>query len=175
MAESLTSRRVVSASRVKVIPNGLSAHDYFPDPILRRQKRQELGINETVFLWLAVGRLEEQKDYPNLLHAFALVVQKFPNAQLRIVGKGTLLNDLQRLADKLNIKTQCQFLGYRQDVPALLNAADGVVLASAWEGLPNAIMEALATGKPVVATKVGGISELIEDEKFGFLIPLITQ
>jgi len=77
----------------------------------------------------------------------------------------------EQMAQQLGIASQVSFLGVRQDVPALLTAADGFVLSSAWEGMPNVVMEALAAGTPVVATRVGGVSELVEPRETGFLVP----
>lgn len=171
VAESLIARKVVPASRLQVIPNGLSPLIYAPNPALYSQKREELEVDAEQFLWLSIGRLEKQKDYFNLLQAFALVVKEHPLSQIRIAGHGVLLDPLQQQAIKLGIKEHCRFLGLRYDVPALLNAADGVVLSSAWEGFPNVIMEALATGKPIVATNVGGVPELMRDGEYGFLVP----
>jgi glycosyltransferase involved in cell wall biosynthesis len=78
---------------------------------------------------------------------------------------------LRRQAQELGIASQVMFLGVRNDIAALLSAADALVLSSAWEGMPNVIMEALAAGKPVVATQVGGVAELVEAGRSGFLAP----
>ncbi|NEQ85327.1 MAG: glycosyltransferase family 4 protein, partial [Moorea sp. SIO2I5] len=73
--------------------------------------------------------------------------------------------------ESLGIAKQVCFLGMRKDIPDLLAAADGFVLSSAWEGMPNVVMEALASSTPVVATDVGGVRELVEDGKSGFVVP----
>jgi glycosyltransferase involved in cell wall biosynthesis len=90
---------------------------------------------------------------------------------LLIAGRGPLLEELQAQAQRLGIASQVSFLGVREDIAALLAAADGFVLSSAWEGMPNVVMEALAAAKPVVATRVGGVSELVETGKSGVLVP----
>jgi glycosyltransferase involved in cell wall biosynthesis len=90
---------------------------------------------------------------------------------LLIAGRGPLLDELQLQTQQLGIASQVTFLGVRQDIASLLAAADGFVLSSAWEGMPNAVMEALAAATPVVATQVGGVSELVETGKSGLLVP----
>jgi glycosyltransferase involved in cell wall biosynthesis len=89
---------------------------------------------------------------------------------LAIVGRGPLLPDLQQRARELGVESRVMFLGVRSDVEALLSAADGFVLSSAWEGMPNVVMEALAAGVPVVATQVGGVTELVEEGESGLLV-----
>lgn len=170
VAEALVRRKVSPPGRLRIIPNGLEIKRYQRNPQVRKQMRQQLGLGSDDFLWLAVGRLEAPKDYPTLLKAFVPVVNTYPTARLCIAGKGPLLDDLRILASSLGILEKVAFLGLRSDIPDLLNAADAFVLSSAWEGLPNAVMEALAASLPVVATRVGGTSELVEDTKSGFLV-----
>lgn len=170
-ANSLIKRGVVPTGRMKVIPNGLVLDKFYIDLKEKIEVRQQLGISDSEFLWLAVGRLEEQKDYPTLLDAFRLLILKNSKAQLRIAGKGPLLDVIKQKAVDLGISERVVFLGLRRDIPALLNAADGFVLSSAWEGLPNVIMEAMAAWKPVVATNVGGVPELVEDGVSGYIVP----
>jgi glycosyltransferase involved in cell wall biosynthesis len=131
--------------------------------------RQTLGIQERDFLWLAIGRQEPQKDYPNLLDAFGRIVS--PETHLLIVGKRTMQEELAALVEQKELQEQVTFLGLRRDIPALLAAADALVLASAWEGLPNVVMEALAAAVPVVATAVGGVPELVVEGESGYLVP----
>jgi glycosyltransferase involved in cell wall biosynthesis len=121
------------------------------------------------FLWLAIGRLLDQKDYPTLLQAFQPLASD--RARLLIAGRGPLLEELQQRTQQLGIAGQVEFLGVRHDIAALLASADGFVLSSAWEGMPNVVMEALAAAKPVVATEVGGVAELVEAGQSGFLVP----
>lgn len=169
VADSLAHRRLVAKSKLRVIPNGVDVSAFTLPPAERDRVRHELGLAPNEFLWLAVGRLLPQKDYPTLLQAF----QSLANApaRLAIAGRGPLLDALQQLTQQFGIASRVSFLGVRQDIPALLTAADGFVLSSAWEGLPNVVMEALAAATPVVATQVGGVSELIQPGKSGFLVP----
>jgi glycosyltransferase involved in cell wall biosynthesis len=107
-----------------------------------------------------VGRLEPQKRLDLLLRAFGAVRQRAPEARLVVVGDGSLRDRLEKLARKLGIGDACQFLGHRLDVAGLHDAFDMFVQSSEYEGTPNAVLEAMAMGTPLVATDVGGTSEL---------------
>jgi len=170
-AEKLLKRGVVPRERIHVIPNGLVLDKFTVENSNRTEFRQQLGITERDFLWLAVGRLEEAKDYSNLLQAFKIIMQGGHKAQLRVAGQGPLLENLQRQSINLGISDRVVFLGLRRDIPSLLDAADGFVLSSAWEGLPNVVMEAMAAAKPVVATCVGGVPELVQEGVNGYIVP----
>jgi glycosyltransferase involved in cell wall biosynthesis len=169
VAESLRNRRLVPGRKLRVIPNGVDLAALSVPVNERARIRSELGVAPTEFLWLAVGRLLAQKDYPTLLRAFQPLAAA--PARLAIAGRGPKLDELQQQARQLGIASQVTFLGVRPDIPTLLTAADGFVLSSAWEGLPNVVMEALAAATPVVATQVGGVSELVAPEKGGLLVP----
>lgn len=169
--EAVVRRGVVPAEKLRVIPNGIDTALYAWTPDIRIRVREELGIAQNSFLWLSVGRLEEQKDYPNLLVAFGRVARKRPESVLCLVGQGSLRQRMEDLVCRLGLEGRVRFLGLRRDVPRLLAGADGFVLASAWEGLPNAVMEALAASVPVVATRVGGVPELVIEGKSGFMVP----
>ncbi len=121
-------------------------------------------------MWLTVGRAEPQKDYGNLVAAFRLVAKAEAHARLVIVGRETD-TIVRKMIERENLTSRCLALGQRHDVPSLVAAADAFVLASAWEGLPNSVMEAAAAGTPIVATQVGGVPELVEDGTTGFLVP----
>ena len=169
VADSLLARRLVTPGKLRVIPNGVDVTAFLTPPAVGSGVRKEVGLSEGEFLWLAIGRLLPQKDYPNLLQAFKLLAPA--PARLAIAGRGPLLNLLQQQVTQLGLEENVTFMGVRQDVPALLAAADGFVLSSAWEGMPNVVMEALAAGTPVVATRVGGVPELVEPGRSGFLAP----
>jgi glycosyltransferase involved in cell wall biosynthesis len=169
VADSLRKRALIPHRKLRVIPNGVDISALSTSTVEHRRIREELGIAPGEFLWLAIGRLLEQKDYSTMLQAF----QPLANApaQLAIAGRGPLLDELQRRTESLGIAAQVKFLGVRHDIAALLGAADGFVLSSAWEGMPNVVMEALAAAVPVVATQVGGVSELVHEGRSGFLVP----
>lgn len=169
VANSLGKRGLLSIEKSRVIPNGVDVGALTVPADERVRVRGELGLAPTEFVWLAIGRLLPQKDYPTLLQAFQPLAGA--PARLLIAGRGPLLDELQQEARQLGIASQVVFLGVREDIAALLAAADGFVLASAWEGMPNVVMEALAAATPVVATGVGGVSELVEPGKSGLLVP----
>ncbi len=156
--------RAVPARKCGVIANGMDAEEFAPDALRRAEVRAEMGAGEK-FVWLAVGRLAPAKDYPNLLRAFARVRDANGDAELWIAGDGAAeyARELRLQAEGLGLRESVRWLGLRRDVAALLDAADGFVLASAWEGMPLAAGEAMAMEKPVVATDVGGVRELAGD------------
>ncbi len=160
----------VPRHKIRYIPNGVDTDHFKPDPDVRVRMRKELGLEDN-FVWLAVGRFDPQKDYHNMLQAFAHVVEKGVKTVLLIAGDGPLRPAMERLAVELGLGDRVRFLGVRQDVPKLMNAADAYVMSSAWEGMPMVLLEASATGLPIVATDVGGNSEIVLHGKTGFLIP----
>ena len=170
-AEGFVSRGVVPARRLVVIPNSLDFVAIEAGATARASVRRELDVGDGDFLWLAMGRLHPQKDYRSLLTAFARLVREHPSARLRIAGEGRLLGELTALVDDLGLAGHVRLVGLRDDAPRLLAGADALVLASAWEGLPNVVMEAMAAGLPCVATRVGGVPELVEDGRTGTLVP----
>lgn len=160
----------VPPHKIRFIPNGVDTTKFRPNPEVRGRLRQELKL-EDAFVWLAVGRFEEAKDYPNMLQAFAKVLRVHKDAVLLIAGQGSLREKAQSLAEELGIAPKVFFLGVRTDIPDLMNAADAYVMSSAWEGMPMVLLEAGAVGLPVVATDVGGNREVVVDGKSGLLVP----
>ena len=172
VANSLSKQGLLSSRKSRVIPNGVDVTALTASAGERVRVRRELDIGPADFVWLAVGRLLPQKDYATLLQAFQLLANA--SARLLIAGRGPLLEELQLQAQQLGIASQVTFLGVRQDIAGLLAAADGFVLSSAWEGMPNVVMEALAAARPVVATRVGGVSELVTSGTSGLLVPPVN-
>jgi len=127
--------------------------------------RSQLGLHDE-FLWLAAGRLDPVKDYPTLLRAMIHLPR---SARLAIAGSGPLEMELRHLASDLNLDQRVSFLGYVPEVLPWMQAADGFVLASRWEGLPIALLEASSCALPAVATSVPGITDVISDSQGGIL------
>lgn len=129
------------------------------------------GEREKVIL--GAGRLTEQKNFSLLIRAFARIAPKFPEHKLVIYGKGGLLDSLKALAAELGVGERVEFPGYVPDMPARLEKASMFVLSSDYEGMPNALMEAMASGLPCVSTDCGGGGArfLIENETNGLLVP----
>ncbi len=149
---------------IATVPNAVSPP---PPPADREAFERELGVPPGRRLVVAVGRLVEQKNHALAIRAFAEV----PDAALAIVGEGPLRGELERLAGELGSSDRVVFTGLRPDARALMGAADAVVLSSAWEGLPLVGLEALASGRPLVATAVRGIRELVADGREALLVP----
>lgn len=160
-------------ARIKYMPNGLDLANFQPQPGAREAKRQELGIAPGTFLWLAVGRLEEQKDYPNLIEAVRQLAARNDAAPTTILvaGEGNLHGELDRLVQAAGLDgAHFRMLGARKDVVDLMAAADAYVMSSAWEGLPMVLLEAGASRLPAVVTDVGGNREVVTDGKTGFVV-----
>lgn len=169
-AERYVRLHAVPAPKVSVVTNGIELEEFTPDPERRAWMRSELGLGDE-FLWLAAGRISPAKDYPNLLRAFAHVRAVHPATQLAVAGGAadSATGRYAGFAVPHGSLEGVRWLGLRRDLPALLDAADGFVLSSAWEGMPLAVAEAMAMAKPVVATDVGGVRELVGDA--GWLVP----
>jgi glycosyltransferase involved in cell wall biosynthesis len=132
---------------------------------------EELGIDFSQPIVGSIARLHRQKGIPYLLESAKQLSQEIPGIQFLIVGGGPWKDRLTRLKSRLGLESTVHFLGERKDVPQLLSLFNVVVLSSLWEGLPYSLLEAGALGKPVVATDVNGVKEIITDGKTGFLVP----
>ncbi len=166
VADAYAKAGLVRVDRVTVLPNGIDEQEWRPEAAVRAEVRvKTLGLaNE--FLWCAAGRLEPVKDYPTMLKAFA----GLPGAaQLVVAGGGTQEAAQRRLAETLGIAQRVRWLGFEPDVRRWLQAADGFVLSSLWEGLPVSLLEAGACGLPSVATAVAGSPEVVVDRATGYL------
>jgi glycosyltransferase involved in cell wall biosynthesis len=137
----------------------------------KRQSRAELGLDEQAKVAVIVARLYPEKNHLMLLEAFAEVARRIEHARLLVVGDGTEREAIERKIKELNLGNAVQLLGVRRDVPRLLAAADLFVLSSDREGLPIAVLEAMAAGKPVVATAVGDLPTVVQDGETGRLVP----
>ena len=159
------------AERLKTIPNGIPDRAGLDRAELRVRLAAELGLPPAA-LWLAtLGRLAEQKAYDVLLDALALLPAETPDWRLVLLGDGKLRPALEAQAARLGLGGKVTFAGFRDDAAGLLPAFDGVVFSSHFEGLPIALLEAMAAGKPVVATAVGGIPATVKDEEEALLLP----
>jgi glycosyltransferase involved in cell wall biosynthesis len=159
----------VHPDQVVYIPDGVVQHDVNPFQA-RQQVQHELGLSPDQPLIGMVGRLFPQKGYPYLLEAMAKVVQAFPSVVLLIIGDGPERAALQHKVAALGLDQHVHFLGVRNDVPVLLAALDVYVHSSLFEGTPNAVREAMAAGKPIVATSVDGTREILADRQTGWLV-----
>lgn len=156
--------------RIRFMPNGIDLDRFQPDMDVRKRVRRDLDI-ESRFVWLAVGRVDASKDYANLLRAYAQLKGHPAQPVLLIVGDGPLRAETEERIREAQLTDSVRLLGTRADVPDLMNAADAYVMSSAWEGLPMVLLEAAATGLPIVATDVGGNAQIVRQEETGELVP----
>ena len=166
----MVGQRILTASKTLVIPNGMELADH-PFPATRAEARAVFQADASDFVWLAVGNLLPSKDYPTLLEAAVRCRASGRAFRLLVIGGGDELERLRSEASARGLDGLVSFLGRRPDVPLALRACDAFVLSSAWEGMPNTVMEAMASGVPVVATDVGGVAELVERDATGFIVP----
>lgn len=174
----LNSRRVASFAvasegvppeRLVYIPNGVDAGLY-ACPVSRTALRAEFGLPEHAIVIGSVGRLAYQKGFDVLIEALSHLGQR--EIHLVLAGTGEERERLHIQACRLGIEKRVHFVGYRRDIPQWLGALDLYVQPSRFEGAPNALLEAMAAGCPIVATDVDGNSELISDGTHGWLTPV---
>jgi len=167
--DSLT-KRGVPARRINVIRNGVPHHAAL-SPGARDRIRTELGVHGRQPLVLFVGRLYRQKNPLLFLHMARKILDSGMSCRFGIVGEGPLRSKIESTTSSLGLDNAIVLTGLRHDVPALLAAADLLVLTSDWEGMPNVILEAMSVGTPAVATDVGGVREIISDGVNGYVVP----
>lgn len=127
-------------------------------------------IHGSSFRFVAVGRLAKQKNYPLLLTAFSALHSRHPNSKLIIVGDGELKADLENMTIELGLSDSVEFTGNIPDVETRLWEAEAYVMSSDYEGLPQTVLEAMAAGLPIIATKVGGVVDVVKDGENGILV-----
>ena len=171
VADSLVRDYGVDRALVRVVPNGADLPDDDAEESRARRFREWLGAGTLRPLWVCAGRLEEQKGQDVLLEALAEVRRRGLEFTVALAGEGSQRAALERRVESLGLASQVRLLGQLDDVAPLLAAADAVVLPSRWEGLPLGLLEALVRGRPVVASAVGGIPEVVEDGVHGRLVP----
>jgi len=159
----------IAGEKVEIIYNGIDIDKFKSSagsPV-----RERLGIPQGIPVIGTVGRLHPQKGQKYLLGAVSVLKNKFPALRLLLVGDGPLRKELEDYAETLGITENVLFLGMRRDIPELLSAMDIFVFPSLWEGLGNVLIEAMAAGKPVVATDIPPVREIVTSEDSGFLVP----
>ncbi len=153
--------------KVIIIPNGIDIEPYL-HPVDRASFFRELGIEQDALLIGSVGRLDRQKGYDVLLNAMAQLHRQ--DIHLVLIGTGPEERALKEQMRSLHLSEQVHFSGYRRDVPRILKAFDLYIQPSRFEGMPNALMEAMAAGCPVIASKIDGIRDLVVDGQTGWMI-----
>lgn len=170
VADSLARDYGVPRQRLRVVPNGADPPDENAEWEEARTWREKLGAGQLRPLWVSAARLEEQKGHDVFLAALAELNRRGVEFTAAIAGEGSKRLELERQIAERGLGSRVRLLGQLENLGPLLLAADAVVLASRWEGLPLTLLEALARGRPVVATSVGGIPDVIEDNVTGRLI-----
>ena len=156
--------------RVEVLTHGIDIESVGHRRSQRDAKRAELGVGLDTIVVITVAHLRHAKAYDVLLAAAAQATAKRPDLCFLSVGQGPLDSEMEERRIKLRLGERFRFLGFRDDVPDLLAAADVFCLASRNEGLPVALMEAYAVGLPVVVTRVGGLPDVVEDGRSGMMV-----
>ena len=168
IAESISAYRVVPRRKVAVVPNGIDTAS-FADASGALALRQSLGIPSAALVIGTIGRLNEVKRQDLLIRAFAEVLNQVPEAHLLLVGDGPERESLGRLTDELKIAQSVHFAGYQTRPQDFLHVMNIFALTSRTEGMPLVILEAWAAGLPVVASRVGGIPKLVDQDQNGLL------
>ena len=163
-------RSGVPATRIQIVPSGID-FEPFEAPFDRGDARRRLGLADEELLILQVAALAPHKSQTDLLRAAASARARRPDLRFWIAGEGPLRVELEAEHRSLNLGDTVRFLGFREDVTELLRAADLFVISSYLEGLGTSILDAMAAGLAVVATRVGGIPEIVEDQVTGILVP----
>ncbi len=153
---------IVDPVKAVVIRNGIDVGEFSRRITGKRKRERVIGT---------IGRLHIQKGHRWLIEALPAVRRQIPGAVIEIVGDGELRAELEQQAGSLGAGAQVRFLGERTDIPALLAGMEIFVLPSLWEGLPLVLLEAMAASRPIVATGVDGVLEVVEDGKDALLVP----
>ncbi len=159
-AQRILEREGLAPASIAVIPNGVDLAAFGARKPANAVRR-----------FITVANLRPEKSHETLLAAAAALLRVYPDLEFQIVGDGPRRRELEELARDRRLSPRVTFLGHRDDVPALLAAADAFVLPSRSEAFPNGAIEAMAAGLPVVASAVGGLRDLIEDGRTGLLVP----
>jgi glycosyltransferase involved in cell wall biosynthesis len=160
----------IDPSKIEVIPNGIDVERFNPEKNTT-DIRKEFSLEEDDIVIGFIGRIVPAKGLEYLLNALPYLNEEFKNIKLLIVGEGSLVEELKKRAKKNNIFDNILFIGRRRDIPEILACINIFVMPSIAEGLPNALLEAMAMGKPIVTTEVGGIPEIVKNGFNGLLVP----
>lgn len=165
-------RERVAQNRIVLIPNGVALPELPRSPERVRAARATLGLSADTPVCGSVGRLVVEKGYTHLLEALSLARREIPDLRWLSIGDGPLKSDLVARAEALGLQDAIIWAGLRQDVESLLPAMDLWVMSSVEEGLPVALLEAMGSACPIIATRIGGIPDAVDDGREALLVPV---
>ncbi|MFO8080699.1 MAG: glycosyltransferase family 4 protein [Armatimonadota bacterium] len=168
--EIAVRNRIVPPGRAAVVRTGVDLKRFHPQPHAHRI-REEIGLPARHRIVGTVGAIVEQKGHRALVEAAPAVIEEMPHTTFVIVGGGELREELEARVNELGLGRRFRFLGYRDDVPRVLATFDLFVMPSLWEGMPYALVEAMAVGVPVVGSDIPGIADIVRPRQTGRLAP----
>lgn len=171
--KALIQNEGLPADRIEVIYNGIDLTRFHLEDrqATRQNLRQTLDIKETQFVAVIVGRLDYLKDHMTAVRMAEYVKKQVPDFRLLFVGDGPERVKIEQEIERRQLQHIVTLLGTRRDIPQIMSAADVCLLTSISEGIPLTLIEGMAASLPVVATDVGGVGEVVEDEQTGYLVP----
>ena len=176
MKREVQENTIVPSERITVIPFGVDLSRFDPKRFSRRQARKRFRLPPDKLLIGIIGRLDKQKGHEDLLRAAPMVLKSVPKARFVIVGEETkgepgYLAYIRELANELHISSKIRFMPFTKEIPLLLAGLDVLAVPSHSETFGYVAIEAMAMGVPVVGTNAGGLPEIVEDGKTGYLVP----
>lgn len=170
LAEGIAKGIIKHRHRAEVIRSGMDLQIYEDAQAQRAQTRASLGLDDADQVMLSIANFKPQKDPLTLLEAMARLRNTMPKAVLLYAGDGELRPEVEAAIQRFRLEKQVRLLGWRRDIPQLLAACDLVVLSSVFEGLPRSAVQAIASRRTFVGTRVDGTPEIIRDGRNGFLV-----
>jgi len=165
------NKKIFTRDKVILIRSGIDIEKFQTVKLSREKKRMELGFDAGIPLVAMIACFKPQKSPLDFVRVAKIVSAEISEARFLLVGNGVLRSKVEELIEVLSIEDRTLLLGWRRDIPEIMNCIDILVLTSLWEGLPRVFPQAMASGIPVVATGVDGIPEAIQDGVNGFLLP----
>ncbi|MFZ2198491.1 MAG: glycosyltransferase family 4 protein [Thermodesulfovibrionales bacterium] len=162
--------KILKPEKVTVIHNGLDIEAY-RKPFDVEAKRKEFGVDDACHIIGTITRMETQKAVHDFISAISIVIPEFPALKVLIAGSGPLEDEIKEMVARLGLEGNIKLLGWRNDAPEVIAALDIFCQSSLWEGCPMVLLEAMASEKPIIATDVGGVREIVEDKVTGILVP----
>ena len=170
-AKKAIKNKIVLSHQIRVIANGVDAEKFKnKNESIRQKIRQEINIDPGAKLMISVGSLREAKGYSYLIKAINILREEHSNVFFVILGEGEKRGELEKEIKDYKLEKNIFLLGQKNNIADYLAASDYFVLPSLWEGMPNTLLEAMASGMVCIATAVSGVTEIIDDGENGFLV-----